>query len=220
MAELLTKNDYAYAEVRRLILGGQLGAGEVIPQARLAKELGLSTTPLREAIRRLAAEGLVEVSAHRDARVAALTADEAAHVYEVRETLDPMAAGLAAERRTDADVSVIEERLGRLTPLQVGDVDAMLAHRAFHQAVYGAAHNPVLTSALDQLWDKADRYRTLVLAQRPTRADQRRVAAEHRALAEAVRDGDAEGAAQVMLTHVLGSHGRRAIETLAADEAG
>ncbi|XVX20360.1 GntR family transcriptional regulator [Actinomycetota bacterium] len=214
--ELLTKNDYAYATLRRLILTGELEAGSVIPQARIAEQMGLSTTPLREAIRRLAAEGLVDLSAHRDARIPPLTADEAMSLYEVRDSLDPLAAALAAERRTDDELAEIDRALAALRPLQDGaDVDAMLAHRDFHRAIYRAAHNPILSASLEQLWDKADRYRALSLrTATPTATDRKRVAREHRALAQAIRHRDATTARAVMVEHIRHSHVRRAAESL------
>lgn len=212
-----TKNDYAYTEIRRRILLGELAAGSAIPQAVIAAELGLSTTPLREAIRRLSAEGLVEVTAHRDARVTAVTVEEARHLYEVREHLDPLATRLAASRRTEGDVEEIERRLQALSPLQAtSDLDGLLAHRAFHRAIYHAAHNPILAATLDQLWDKADRYRVVTLQHSAaTAADRTRVAAEHQALYEAVRDQRDEDASAVMLDHIQHSLGRRAVELLA-----
>ena len=98
-----TKSDYAYTRVRDLILSGDLAPGMVINQEVLAKEIGISTTPLREALRRLAQNGLVTLGAHRDARVTMLDAEEARDLVELRRVLDPMAASLAAERRTKAD---------------------------------------------------------------------------------------------------------------------
>lgn len=216
MVEIMTKNDFAYAELRRMVLTGELPAGEVIPQAKIAEQLGVSTTPLREAIKRLVAEGVVEVAAHRDARVAALSGAEALHLYEVREALDPMAASLAAQRRTAGDLQEIERNLRRLKPIRASsDIAGMLAHRDFHRAVYASSHNPILVASLDQLWDKADRYRSLALREAPpARADQARIAREHADLYDAVRGGDEKAAAAVMLAHIRGSHGRRAVAAL------
>lgn len=213
---IFTKNDYAYAELRTRILTGQLEAGSVIPQARLAQELGVSTTPLREAIRRLSAEGMIQLEAHRDARVTDVTAAEARHLYEVRESMDPLAAALAAERRSDSDLALMSQTLERLTPIQdAGNLDALLAHREFHRAVYRASGNPILIDILERLWDKADRYRMVGLrAGGDTPDDSERVAAEHRAIFEAVADADATAATEIMRTHIRASLGRRAIDAL------
>ena len=111
-----TKSDFAYTRVRELILSGELEPGAVINQATLAREIGISTTPLREALKRLKQQGLVELDAHRDARVARLDAEEARDLLEVRRSLDPLAAFLAADRRTKQDVAemraVLDGRCG------------------------------------------------------------------------------------------------------------
>ena len=156
-----TKSDYAYTRLRDGILSGEFEPGTVLHQATLAKTIGISTTPLREAMRRLMTEGLVELDAHRDARVSALTAEEARDLLEVRRSLDPLAAALAAERRTKDDIRSMREAAASRCTLLPNDssmVD-LVAHRRFHTAIYVASHNDLLISTLDALWDKADRYR-------------------------------------------------------------
>ena len=215
-AVALSKNAYAYAELRRQILTGDIPHGSVLNQAQLAQEIGVSTTPLREALRRLAAEGLVQLETHRDARVASLTADEARDLYVIRENLDPLAAGLAAESRTPADVGRIQAALEQLAPLHnAADLGAMTVHREFHRAIYSASHNPLLTGILEGLWDKADRYRQIGLQSRKdSEKDRIRVQEEHIEIADAVIAGDAARAREAMHRHVVGSLGRRAISVL------
>lgn len=213
---VFTKNDYAYAELRDRILTGVLPAGSVLPQARLAEEIGVSTTPLREAVRRLAAEGLIHLEAHRDARVAEVTADEARHLYEVRASVDPLAAALAAGRRTEVDLRRIWDAEAALRPLTGNaDLEALIAHREFHRSIYEASGNPILIDILERLWDKADRYRMVGLgARRDSAEDSDRVAEEHRRIAAAVEAGDAEESAAAMHVHIEKSLGRRAIDAL------
>jgi DNA-binding GntR family transcriptional regulator len=211
-----TKSDLAYTRVRALILTGELAPGTVLPQASLARTIGMSTTPLREALRRLKQEGLVELDAHRDARVAPLDATEARDLVELRQSLDPLAASLAAHRRTEADLAEIDAALDGLESLSshpsLSDLDH---HRRFHAAVYRAAHNALLADALDGLWDKSDRYRMHALQAERDEADRRRSAKEHRLLHDAVRRGDGPAAADVMRRHVAASLGARAAERLA-----
>lgn len=213
---ILTKNDYAYVELRDRILSGALPAGSAIPQARVAQEIGVSTTPLREAVRRLAAEGFIRLEAHRDARVAEVTAAEARHLYEVRESADPLAASLAAARRTEEDLRRIRAAEAELAPITGdGSVRALAAHREFHRSVYEASGNPILIDILERLWDKADRYRMVGLRSRgDSDDDSLRVAAEHREIAEAVEAGASERAAEAMRVHIQGSLGHRAIDAL------
>jgi DNA-binding GntR family transcriptional regulator len=215
----LTKNEYAYGEVRARIMTGALPQGSPILQGQLAVELGVSTTPLREALRRLSAEGLVTLESHRDARVTALTVTEARSLVEVRQRMDPLAAGLAAERRTDAQLARIEVALARLTPLHAGsDLAEMEVHREFHRAVYTASANDLLIDLLEGLWDKADRYRRLGLTQPRAEPDAERVRDQHAAIARAIAEGDADAAEQMMWAHVSRSHVHRALSHLESEQ--
>lgn len=211
-AELYTtKAEYAYMRLRERILSGELPPGTVIPQARLAREIGISTTPLREALRRLKSESLVDLDAHRDARVKQLRAEEARDLLELRRSLDPLAAALAADRRTKEDIHLLRSSVEGLQPLP-GDpaVEQLVAHRRFHAAIYRASHNELLIETLDGLWDKADRYRRLALEVDRSQADRDKKAAEHQALVDCILSGDADGAAAVMREHIDTSLGAQA----------
>lgn len=217
-APFATKSDLAYTRVRALILSGELAPGTVLPQATLARTIGMSTTPLREALRRLKQQGLVELDAHRDARVAPLDAAEARDLVELRQSLDPLAASLAAERRTDTELAEVRAALDGLESLSSHPSLALLEHhRWFHAAIYRAAHNALLTEALDGLWDKSDRYRVHALEDERVEADRARSAEEHRLLYEAVRDHAGAAAADVMRRHVAASLGAQAAERLAGN---
>ena len=214
-----TKSELAYARVRDMVLTGELEPGSVLNQATLARQIGISTTPLREALRRLAQQGLVELGAHRDARIAPLDATEARDLVELRQDLDPLAAGLAAHRRTAADLAELADSLDRLESLPDDPSPAQLAgHRRFHAALYRASHNALLVETLDGLWDKTDRYRRHAL--RAGRSDEERAqrAEEHRLLFEAVQDRDAAAATDLMRRHVETSLAARAAGRLAAGE--
>jgi DNA-binding GntR family transcriptional regulator len=214
---IATKSEWAYARVREMVLTGELEPGAVLHQAVLARQIGISTTPLREALRRLAQQGLVELGAHRDARVAPLDAAEARDLVELRQDLDPLAAGLAAQRRTAADLAEMADSLARLESLPEDPSPAQLAgHRRFHAALYRASHNAVLVETLDGLWDKTDRYRRHAL--RAGRSDEEvaQRAEEHRLLVEAVSDRDAAAATELMRRHVETSLAARAAGRLAA----
>ena len=216
-----TKSDLAYTRVRALILSGELAPGAVLPQAALAQTIGMSTTPLREALRRLKQEGLVELDAHRDARVRPLDASEARDLLEMRRSLDPLAASLAAQRRTEADIADVRAALDGLEALSTRpSLTELESHHRFHAAIHRASHNALLVDTLDGLWVKTDRYRRHGLE--TGRSDQERDAraAEHRLLFEAVRDGDHETAAELMRRHVETSLGARSADRLAdPDEA-
>lgn len=216
-AAFVSKSELAYAELRRRILGGVLQPGAVIGQARLAAELGLSTTPLREALKRLAAEGLVVLGAHRDAHVVDLSVEEAQHLFEVRAEVDPLACELAAQRRTPEDLARIDLALADLEPLTgAASLEALVVHRAFHRAIYAAAANPILLGMLDGIWDKGDLYRQRALRDHTRSADDRaRVQRQHRSLRDAIVEGDALRARELSHAHITGSLGRQAIGLLA-----
>jgi DNA-binding GntR family transcriptional regulator len=212
-----TKSDFAYTQLRVKILAGEFHPGQVLNQATLARTIGISTTPLREALRRLKSEGLVELDAHRDARVSELSPEEARDLLEIRRSLDPLAVSLAAERRTKSDIQEIRDAATDLEPLRHGfGVDDLNAHRRFHTALYRASHNDLLIATLDGLWDKADRYRRVGLSAERSDEEREAKAAEHTRLAECVIAGDSEGAAEVMHRHIATSLGAKAAWRLGA----
>lgn len=206
-----SKSAFAYELVRSRILQLEYAPGSVLNQASLAVELGISTTPLREALRRLESEELVELRTHSDARVASLSAEGARDILELRFALDPLAVALAAERRTKADIARMREVQGGISALPDKPTIAQLsAHRKFHQALYVASHNEELIDALDSLWDKADRYRLIGLQQHREQSERDARTAEHQSLLDLVIAGDSEGAADVMRRHIGASLGAKA----------
>ena len=215
----LSKSDLAYAELREQILNGSLPAGSRLAQYDLADSLNMSITPLREAIRRLSSEGLLTVEAHRDVRVSTMTADEARQLFEVRLSLDPTAAELAAGRRTDADITAMRAAVEQLLPVtrQWGE-EALTAHRVFHQTLYRASHNALLIKMLDDLWDKSDRYRRLGLDLPPGDEPRTRDLEEHSRLVALIVAGEASQAAQLMREHVSNSLTATAVSALEGRE--
>jgi DNA-binding GntR family transcriptional regulator len=205
-----SKADVAYDEIRGAILGGDLLPGTVLNQEQLADELGVSTTPLREALRRLESEGFVNMPPHRDAIVAPLDAGELLALYEVREALDSLAARLAAENYDEADADAMAEAAGRLSE---DGGDPVLANRALHASIYRASHNPVLIAELDSLWDRSDRYRIAIrgIARQP------QVVESHRELVATVLSRDGEQAAAKMRVHI--NEARRTVEDAIASSA-
>ncbi|MGW3564635.1 GntR family transcriptional regulator [Streptomyces sp. NPDC000941] len=218
-SQFLSKSDLAYAELRGRILSGGLPAGSRLAQYDLAESLNMSITPLREAIRRLSSEGLVTVETHRDVRVSAMNSDEARQLFEVRLSLDPTAAELAATRRTDADIAAMRTAVGNLLPVtrQWGE-EALTAHRVFHQTLYRASRNDVLIRLLDDLWDKSDRYRRLGLELPPGDEPRTRDLDEHHQLVELIVDRQAAEAAQLMRDHITHSLTATAIRALEESE--
>src|SRR4051812_47988077 len=217
-----SKSDVAYHELRRMILTGDLPAGSRLAQYVLAEQLNMSITPLREAIRRLSSEGLIELDNHKDARVSTISAPEARELFEVRLALDPAAVELAAERRTDDDIALMRATVARLLPVtRKWGEDALTAHSDFHRALYLASHNDVLIKMLDDVWAKSDRYRRLGLklpaGEEPRTID---LTEPHETL-ESVTAKDAPGAAALPRHHIQKSLTAAAISALEGrDHAG
>ena len=198
-----SKADVAYAEIRQQILDGTLEAGSKLAQYDLADQLGISITPLREAVRRLSGEGWILLDTHRNARVAGLDLGQARQLLEARRALEPAAVALAAERRTDDDVVRMHAALRRLKPVtrRWGET-ALAAHREVHRALYSASHNDVVVRMLDDLWDKSDRYRRVGLHLPPGGEERTRDFEEHHELVRLVEAGDGTGAAELMTSHI------------------
>lgn len=198
-----SKADVAYAHIRQQILDGSLEAGSPLAQYDLAAELGISITPLREAVRRLSGEGWIRLDTHRNARVAELDLHEARQLLEARRALEPAAVALAAERRTDEDVVRMQEALERLRPVtRKWGEPALAAHREVHRSLYAASHNDVVARMLDDLWDKSDRYRRVGLQLPPGGEDRTRDFEEHHELVRLVVAQDAAAAAELMSAHI------------------
>lgn len=217
-----TKSEYAYTVIRRAIFSGEYAPGSTLNQALLAQTIGISTTPLREALRRLSSEGLVQLDSHRDARVSELTAEESRDLLEMRRSLDPLAISLAAERRSREDIVRMRAAQHEMDSYRssASVVDPQ-AHREFHATLYRASHNELLITTLDSLWDKAERYRLLGL--RTVRNEdediagkRKRKSAEHAAILDCVIQGDGQRGAELMRLHIDKSLEARAVTSLSA----
>ncbi|KID28736.1 GntR family transcriptional regulator [Streptomyces regensis] len=210
-----SKGALAYRELRRRIISGELEPGSRLSQYELADELRMSITPLREGIRQLASEEWLHMDTYRDVRVAPVDAEEARELLEVRLLLEPTATELAAQRRTDAEVSAMKAAAEALLPVtRTWGEEAIRAHREFHRAIYRASHNHVLIRMLDGLWDKADRYRHVGL-QLPVGDEPRGLDLEqHHQILDLVINGEGRGAAELVRTHIHNSLGASVTETL------
>lgn len=204
---VFTKTDAAYLELREQILNGVLPAGAVLDQGALADEMGVSTTPVREAIRRLESEHLVITKAHHDSRVAPLQVDELRDLYAIRLSLDPLAAELAATAATDED---IERAVRAIEAEGRTPAERLESNDAFHRGIFHACGNPILVQILDSLWDRSHRYRMLVLQ---LREEAEQADHEHRDIAAALVDRDGPRMYQLVKAHL--EHSFEQIERLA-----
>ncbi|HEY3870597.1 MAG TPA: GntR family transcriptional regulator [Actinocrinis sp.] len=197
-----TKAEAAYSQLRRLIIEGGLEPGSPIDQEQIAQRLGVSTTPLREAVRRLEGERLLIVVAHTQVTVAQLSLEELKALYETRLQLDPLAARLAANRASEAEREVMRTFLDGdhgtdpFTQLQ--------RNRELHRSVYRACGNPVLTDITEILWDRSDRFRYVLLKNTPGLVSPHVGRdSEHDSLLNAVIEGRPKPAERIMREHLL-----------------
>ncbi len=152
-----TKGEAIYAVLRRGVLDGSLPPGSFLKQESLAQTFGTSVTPLREALRRLEGERLVEVHPDKTVWVASLSVLELEDLRQVRWRMDPLAASLAAARATPTE----GEHLLALSAFTMGP-DALAwhqLHNRFHRRIHELAGNAVLSAILNDIWDRLGRYR-------------------------------------------------------------
>jgi DNA-binding GntR family transcriptional regulator len=187
--------DRAYLAIRRLIVSLELPPGAVIDERELMRRLGLGRTPVREALRRLAQEQLVEVFPRRGMFVTNVDVRDLARISEVRLALEPEAARLAAERATEEereDLSELGDRIKR-------GADLMGLDEQIHRAIYEAAHNHLLEKTLGDYYVLALRIWTIALDRE---ADLKDAVEAHRDLVTAITLGNGDRAAEIMRAHV------------------
>lgn len=187
--------DRAYLAIRDLIVSLELAPGSLIDERRLIESLGIGRTPVREALRRLAQEQLVEVFPRRGMFVTKVDVRDLARISEVRAILEPEAARLAAERATEEE----RDELAALGDQIRAGADLMALDERIHRAVHAAAHNDLLEKTLGELYVLALRIWMIAL----DRAEGLEEAVEaHRDLIHEIVVGNGEGAADVMRSHV------------------
>jgi DNA-binding GntR family transcriptional regulator len=191
--------------LRTEIFSGQLKPGESLPERLIAEQLGVSRTPVREALFTLQSEGLVELTPNRGASVRTVTAHDIVQIYSLRGVLESYAAREAATTRTRQDLDALEDahaKLERITASGGTAPEQALADLAFHTLISEATGSRLLHTIMGQVLAFTVSYRSNYSypAARTAAA-----IAEHRAILDALRDGDADGAERLMREHVASS---------------
>jgi DNA-binding GntR family transcriptional regulator len=207
-----TVREVAYRRLRQLIVDGTLAPGERIFENELAEELGISRTPLREALRQLETEGLVQFSARRGAVVAGLSAAEMREEFQIRASLEGLAIRLAGPRLTAEDLKQLRRELDHMTAaLGRGDRAAFREHhRLFHTTIFDATQAPRLIRMLSNLLESGERYEQLELAHDALHADE---LGHHARLLVQLEGGEASDAAAEYVAGFL-AHGEQVIQEL------
>jgi len=203
VAEPELLSEQAYRAIRDRIVTLELPPGAVVSEADLMSSLGMGRTPVREALRALARERLVDVYPRRGIFVAGVDARDLAALSEARGILEPSAARLAATRLTEGDRGTLDVLLRELARLdERPDSRKLIAlDQRLHRFVYAAARNSFLEGVLDEHYTHALRIWFLALDRLEHLDD---AVAEHKAVLEAIRDGDADRAAATMAAHIDG----------------
>jgi DNA-binding GntR family transcriptional regulator len=201
MDAYLPLRDVVFNTLREAILKGDLKPGERLMELQLAAKLGVSRTPIREAIRMLEQEGLAVTIPRKGAEVAKMTLKDMEDVLEIRDALDELAVRIACEK-------ISEEQLGRLIGVKelfekstrTGDVKTIAeADVTFHDVIYEATDNPKLVTLLNNLREQVYRYRVEYIKDPknyPT------LIAEHEAIVEGLKNRDQDAATAAMHAHV------------------
>lgn len=202
-----TLAEAAAAEILERIMSGDIPPGAPLRLGEVAADLGMSHMPVREGLRRLEALGIVEIQAHKGARVRDLSAEDLEDTQRTRLKLESSAIEMAAERFTDADADragrALEETLERA---QAGDpLDARQSHTDFHFALYRASGSHWLVKAIEPVWQNSERYRFsgTTSAERVAQAH-----LEHEEILRACEAHDVDAAGAALRAHLEGASTR------------
>jgi DNA-binding GntR family transcriptional regulator len=203
----------AYRELRRRILDNELTAGRVLLEQEMASLLGMSRTPVREAMVRLAEEGMVEIRPRHGMRVLPVSADDMQEIYQVLTALEAEAAEEIARRGLPpAKIETLRGAVIEMEQALAADdlVRWAKGDERFHRLLLENCPNRRLRGLVSQFWDQSHRVRMLTLRLRPRPVTSN---ADHFALVEAIERGDAAGARRIHREHRV-RHGRMLVEIL------
>ena len=201
MDEYLPLRDVVFKTLRQAILRGELKPGERLMEIKLANKLGVSRTPIREAIRKLELEGLVLMIPRRGAEVAEITEKSLNDVLEVRKALEELAVQLACERMDEEGLEALkkaakefEESLGSEDVTRIAEADV-----AYHDIICRSTDNQRLMQLLNNFREQMYRYRVEYLKKKECYPQLLR---EHQAIIEAIEKSNKETASEIMGQHI------------------
>ena len=194
-----TAHQFALDYLRRAIISGSLPGGTRLLQAQVARELGLSTTPVREALRDLASEGLIIFDANRGALVRRLEMAEVREIYQMRRALEPLVVEGAIGTISQEQFVRADELIAQMDA-ELDPHDFVELNRDFHAIFHGATRGSRLCDVITGLQDASMLYVNLSLERRPDRM--RQANAEHRMILAAFREADRTEATRVSIDHL------------------
>lgn len=204
----------AYLHIKTRLLDGRFPGGTLLSENELARELGLSRTPVRQAFVHLQAEGLITLYPKRGGLVVPITPDEAEDVLEARLLIEPHCARQTAGPNPTLHTELTAAIDDQHASLHTHGEGFVLADRRFHRAIIAATGNAILVRQYDNLRDRHQRIVAAATAGDPARIQ--RFITEHRQIATAIHTGDGDQAAALMTTHIRAAHAlarRRSTDT-------
>lgn len=190
--------EMVFESLREAIILGRLRPGERLMEIQLAEEMGVSRTPVREAIRKLELEGFVVMVPRKGAYVAGVSVKDIADVFEVRSALEGLAAGLAAERITEEEMEELEKVILQIS----GEEDILTVVKRdneFHELIYRASRNHRLTQIITHLSEQISRFRLTSLSV-PGRL--KIAVGEHKKITEAICDRNVDLSCRLASEHM------------------
>lgn len=193
--------EIVFETLREAIISATLKPGERLMEIQLAEEMGVSRTPVREAIRKLELEGFVVMVPRKGAYVAGISMKDIADVFEIRAALESLAAGLAAERITEEELEQLERILVKIGEcVQKNDLGQLIdVDTEFHDTLYKACRNERLVQIVSNLREQIQRARTASLS---TPGRMKDALEEHKKIVEAVSERNVELAQQLAREHI------------------
>lgn len=204
--EYLPLRDVVFNTLRQAILKGELVPGQRLMEIQLAKQLGVSRTPVREAIRKLELEGLVVTIPRKGAEVAEITEKDLKDVIEVRCALEELAVALACERISNAQIVQLKEALKNFEKLmKTGDITALAeSDEKFHDIIFSATKNQRLIQLINNLREQVYRYRLEYLKDEN---EHNLLIQEHELIIENLQKRNAAAAKDVIHKHIQNQFG-------------
>jgi DNA-binding GntR family transcriptional regulator len=193
--------DMVFDVLMNAIMMGQLKPGERLLEVQLAEEMGVSRTPVREAIRRLELEGFVVMVPRKGAYVAGLSVNDVESVYEIRSALETLAVRLAAQRMEEDDFDQLNdlEKQMEQTWQEGNNENWVLLDARFHELLYKFSRNDRLVQMMGNIMEQLSRYRIISLANADVRHNS---LLEHQELIDALRRRDSEAAEKAAAKHI------------------
>ncbi len=193
--------EIVFETLREAIINATLKPGERLMEIQLAEEMGVSRTPVREAIRKLELEGFVVMVPRKGAYVADISTKDIADVFEIRAALEGLAAGLAAERITEEELEKLERILVKIGEcVKNNDLEKLIeVDTEFHDTLFKASRNERLVQIVSNLREQIQRFRTASLS---TPGRMKYALEEHKKIVEAVSERNVELAQALAREHI------------------